>query len=198
MYTVVPYSDTLDLAAFYKDAEARGFANNSSKKVMVDCFRNEPKKQTWMLYKDSIAMGSFAAHSFDDVMGPGSYRVLSRVCSFAEAAPRQGLLTLRKMMHEHRSLHDQIYLPVCIEWAGRENLYATSHPSDVASQRVVHQYYFPGLAEIGIMEKVKDVVYRNTYQTVWRINVDKFEANLAKFPRWQYVVSTTPWHQESS
>jgi len=184
MYNIVKWSPTLDLSDFYSEAARKGFKNNSSQQAMIDCFRNEHKWNAWILYQDNKAIGSVAAHTFDDVMGVGSYRVLTRVCTFGTARPSKGLITPRRLIAEHQNLTDQFLLPACISWAGRDNLYATSNTSKEASQRLVHSYYFPTLEQIGIVKKIKEVHYRHTDQTVWKINVDAFEENLAKYPRW--------------
>lgn len=184
MFKLIKWRENLNLDSFYQQAARRGFVNNSSQKVMIDCFRNEQEWNAWILYKDSHAVGSVAAHSFDAVMGPGSYRVLTRVCSFAEVRLNRGLTTPKRLVAEHQNLTDQFFLPQCIEWAGRKNLYATSNNSKEASQRLVHKYYFPTLQELGIVEQVGQIHYRHTDQTVWKINVDRFEENLNKYPRW--------------
>ena len=185
MYKIVQWSKELDLTSFYIEAARRGFENNSSEKRLVDCFKNERESQVWILYQHNKPVGSVAAHSFDDVMGPGSYRILTRVCSFAEARPSKGLITPKRLIAEHQNLTDQFFLPTCIEWAGRNNnLYATSNESTVASQRLVHSFYFPTLEKIGIVTREKEVFYRGTNQTVWKFNVAAFEENLGKYPRW--------------
>jgi hypothetical protein len=183
-FKLVDWSPTLDLSNFYSEASRRGFVNNASQKAMIDCFKNEKTWAVWILYQNNEAVGSVAAHSFDDVMGPNSFRVLSRVCAFAETAPRTGLLTLNRMVREHQHISDQYFLPKCIEWAGKENIYATSNQSKEASQRLVHTIYFPTLEKVGIVEHVKEVYYRGHWQTVWRINAEKFLENLGKFPKW--------------
>lgn len=184
MYKLVEWSPELDLTEFYEEASSRGFANNSSQKAMIDCFRNEKLWKAWILYQDSKAVGSVVSHTFDDVMGYGSFRVLARTCTFGTARPNGGLITPRRLIAEHQNLTDQFLLPACIEWAGKDKLYATSNDSKVASQRLVHRYYFPTLAKLGIVEKVKEVHYRNTDQTVWKINADRFLENLERYPRW--------------
>ena len=182
MYKIVPWTEDLDLTEFYAEAESRGFTNNANQHVMVDCFKNERKSAVWMLYKDDKAVGSVAAHTFPE-MGLGAYRVLARTCTFGNARPNGGLITPKKLIAEHQNLTDQFLLPVCINWAKGE-LYATSNESTVASQRLVHRHYFPTLAKLGIVERVCEMNYRSTYQTVWRIYPDKFLANLELYPRW--------------
>jgi len=184
MYNLVEWSPELDLTDFYNEASRRGFVNNSSQKAMIDCFNNEQEWMVWILYENNCAIGSVAAHSFNDVM-PGGYRILTRVCTFAEARKDKGLITPKRLIAEHQNLTDQFLLPKCIEWvAGRGRMFATSNASKEASQRLVHSYYFPTLAKLGIVEKIKDVHYRHTDQTVWEIHADKFFENLEKYERW--------------
>lgn len=182
MYTVVKWHEALDLEQFYKDAADRGFVNNASQKILVDSLAKEKEWCVWILYYNNKAVGSVGAHSFPE-MGENAYRVLARTCTFGTARPNSGLITTKKLIAEHQNLTDQFLLPACIEWA-RGELYATSNESPVASQRLVHRHYFPTLAKLGIVERVCDMNYRNTDQTVWRIYPDKFLANLECYPRW--------------
>jgi hypothetical protein len=186
MYKIVPWSESLDLTYFYDQARYRGFVNNQSQKVMVDCFRSEKEWAVWILYENDLPIGSVAAHTFNEVMGENTFRILTRVCTFAEARPSNGLITPKRLIAEHQNLTDQFLLPTCINWVNnRGRMFATSNASKEASQRLVHSHYFPTLAKIGIVEKIKDVTYRNTYQTVWEIFPDKFLENLNKYPRWK-------------
>tara|TARA_B110000211_G_scaffold125644_1_gene144696 strand:+ start:102 stop:659 length:558 start_codon:yes stop_codon:yes gene_type:complete len=184
MYKLSKWNDLLDLSNFYAEAERRGFKNNSSQAAMIDCFRSEREWEAWILYKDGQAIGSVAAHSFDDVV-PGGYRILTRVCTFAEARKDKGLITPKRLVAQHQNLTDQFLLPQCLKWVGNKGrVFATSNASKEASQRLVHSYYFPTLAKIGIVSKVKEVHYRHTDQTVWEIHPEKFYENLELYPRW--------------
>jgi len=71
MHKTIEWSQDLDLTEFYSEATHRGFINNSSQKTMIDCFRNEREWNAWILYKNNRAIGSVAAHSFDDVVPGG-------------------------------------------------------------------------------------------------------------------------------
>lgn len=184
-YNVIKWTPELDLTNFYAEARRRGFVNNSSQKVMIDCFRNEREWNAWILYENNKAIGSVVAHSFDDVMGPNSYRILTRVCTFGEARPTHGLITPKRLIAEHQNLTDQFLLPQCLDWVNnRGNVYGTSNESREASQRLVHRHYFPTLVKIGVAKKIKNVHYRYTDQTVWQIYPDKFIEHLNLFPRW--------------
>jgi hypothetical protein len=185
MFKLVNWSENLDLNNFYSEAASRGFVNNSSQKAMIDCFRNEREWAAWILYQDSNAIGSVAAHSFNDVMGANSYRVLARTCILNGNRKSKGLMTAKVAIGQHQNLTNQFLLPKCIEWvAGRGNIYATSNKSREASQQLVHNYYFPTLEKLGIVKYVKEVHYRYTDQTVWQIFPDKFLKNLELYPRW--------------
>lgn len=184
-YHLVEWRPDLNLNEFYKTASQKGFVNNSSQKVMIDCFKNEREWKAWILYQQNKAIGSVASHSFDDVMGPNSYRVLTRVCTFAESRPKKGLITPKRLIAEHQNLTDQFLLPKCIEWVNsRGRMFATSNESKEASQRLVHRHYFPTLEKIGIVSKIKTIFYRGTEQTVWQIYPDKFLSSLNQYPRW--------------
>lgn len=184
MFELKQWSEELDLTNFYEEAARRGFVNNSNQKAMIDCFKNERDWNAWILYENERAVGSVAAHSFDDVMS-GGYRILTRVCTFAESRKGKGLITPKRLVAEHQNLTDQFLLPQCIEWVNnRGPMFATSNTSSEASQRLVHSYYFPTLAKLGIVTNVKDIHYRHTDQTVWEIHADKFYANLERYPRW--------------
>ena len=58
MYKIVPWSIDLDLSSFYEQAKQKGFVNNASQHMLVDCFKNETEKQTWILYYNDVAVGS--------------------------------------------------------------------------------------------------------------------------------------------
>lgn len=186
MYKLIEWSPELDLDEFYKKAEKRGFENNSCQEKMIDCFRNEKDWNAWILYNDkNEAIGSVASHTFDKVV-PDSFRVLTRVCTFAEGRKSQGLITSKKLIAQHQNLTDQFLMPKCIKWVnGRGRIFATSNKSKEASQRLVHKHYFPTLEKLGIVSKYKEnIYYRYTNQTVWEIFPDRFIKNLNKYPRW--------------
>lgn len=183
MYKIVPYSDDLDLREFYAEAEKKGFVNNATKHMLVDCFRNERESQTWILYYNNQAVGSVAAHSFDE-MGKNCYRIAARTCVFTDALPTDTLRT-RNQIVTHQHVTGQFLIPACIEWAGRKNkLFITSNNLEGGSQRLVHNIYFPAMVKTGQAEHICDMMYRGTMQSVWQLNVKNFYKELNKYPRW--------------
>jgi len=189
MLKLVEWDPNLRLTDFYRTAEQKGFLNNSSQSAMVDCFRTESSWNVWILYQNEVAVGSVAAHTFDDVMGEDSYRILSRVCVFPEITLQdKGLVSPYKRIQTHQHVTDQYFMPACIEWAKSDKLYATSNDSKVGKQRLVHNVYFPTLEKMGVAKKVKDVFYRGINQTVWQIYPEEFYTSLNKFPKWSEQV----------
>jgi len=185
MFELKEWNEELDLDVFYQKASQKGFVNNATQKSMVDCFRNEKDWAAWILYRDSVPIGSVAAHSFDDVMGENTFRVLARTC-ILEGVRSKGLMVAKTAIQQHQNMTNQFLLPACLDWVNnRGRVFATSNSNKEASQRLVHRYYFPTLEKIGLAKKsLEKIVYRYTEQTVWEIYPDKFLEDLEKYPRW--------------
>lgn len=180
-FNIKEWNEDTNLDSFYQEAKRRGFENNSSQERMIDTFRREREWKCWILYKEDTPIGSVVSHSFD-LMGRNAYRVLARTCCIGQHVT-QSLIKPQKLVSQHQNLTDQFLLPACLEWA-KGDCYSTSNNSPVASQRLVHKYYFPTLQEMGIVDNVGEVFYRKTLQTVWKIYPDRFFENLNRYPRW--------------
>jgi hypothetical protein len=187
MYNIIPWSNELNLEEFYKDAAARGFMNNSSQKNMIDCFKNEKHWKVWILYYNNSAVGSVAAHSFDDVMGENSFRIAARTCVFTDKLSDNYNTALRtiSVITKHQNPTSQFLIPTCINWAPQNaRLYITTNKNEVGTQKKVHTIFGPALERKGIMKQIKEVYYRSTNQTVWELFPDKFSDDLARYPKW--------------
>lgn len=185
MYNLVQWSENLDLAEFYESAKARGFENNSSQRSMIDCFRNEREWNVWILYYNNMSVGSVAAHSFDDVMGENSYRIAARTCVFTDKLPINNLRTKNQII-THQHVTSQFLIPACINWVPLESrIFITSNENEAGTQRLVHKIFCPAMESEGVMKKIKDVFYRETYQTVWEFFPKKFCEKLEKYRRWK-------------
>jgi hypothetical protein len=182
-YKLIPWAAELDLAEFYSIAHAKGFDNNSSKKMLVDCFNVEREKQTWIFYNNNIAVGSVAAHSLDVL--PNAYRICARTCVFTDLLPFHQLRGLKYTCQRHQNITAQFLIPQCIEWAGYDkDLYITSHPSPIGTQKLVHNIYCPALESTGALVRTCEIEYRGHLQTFWKLNVDVFYEQLNQLPRW--------------
>jgi hypothetical protein len=179
MYKIIPWTPELDLTEFYAEADRRGFVNNASQKAMIDCFRDEREWCVWILYYNNNAIGSVGAHSIDE-----GYRICARTCAFTDMLPAQTLRT-RNQIQQHQHITAQFFMPVCIEWVGNNDMYITTHPSEVGTQRLVHTIWGPSLEKTGVLTKAFKREYRGCNQTFWKLNTSVFLEQLNKVPKWQ-------------
>jgi hypothetical protein len=183
-FTLVEWSEDLDLSDFYAKAAARGFDNNSSQKALVDCFKNEREFNVWILYLNGEACGSVACHTLD-LLGPNAYRICARTCMLTEYRPISGLLTKKRMVHEFQHITPQLYMPANIAWAGTDkDLYISSNDSPIASQRLVHKMWCPEMERIGLLTRECELEYRGHIQTFWKLNTERFLTALSKTHQW--------------
>ena len=170
----------LDLADFYTKAEERGFSNNSSEKSLIQSISNEREYQLWILYYNEYAVGSVAAHSIDE-----GYRICTRTCILTDLIPTQSLRT-RNQIITHQHITAQFFIPECIKWVnGKGNMYITTHPSNIGTQRLVHKIWAPLLVKTNVLTKAFDKEYRGHMQTFWKLNSDEFLSQLSKVKSWQ-------------
>lgn len=183
MFKIVPWSSDQDLSDFYNNAKIRGFDNNASEHMLVNCFQNETDKQVWILYYDGTAVGSVAAHTLD-IMGDRSFRICARTCVFSDLLPMTSLRTVDGII-KHQNYTAQYLMTACIEWAGRDKyLYITSNESSSGSQRLVHKIFCPALVKTGVLEYSGDREYRGLVQSFWKVNVVRFYEDLDRYGRW--------------
>ena len=169
MYSVIPWTEDLDLTDFYAEAGKRGFVNNASKQAMIDCFKNEVSWRVWILYYNDRAVGSVAAHSMKE-----GYRICARTCVLTHLLPTNTLRT-RNQIITHQHVTAQYLMPACIEWVPPwEDLYITSHLSEVGTQRLVHTVWGPSLEKTGVLTRAFEKEYRGHVQTFWKLNVEVF------------------------
>ena len=183
MFKIVQWSEDLDLAEFYATAEAKGFTNNSSQKMLVDSLANEKQWAVWILYYHDKAVGSVAAHSFPE-MGEDSFRIAARTCVFSDHIPISSIRT-RNQIVTHQHVTSQFLIPTCIEWTPPwANLYITSNKNSAGTQRLVHNIFGPAMEATGQMQRIKEIDYRGTRQTVWELFPKRFLEELERNPRW--------------
>jgi len=183
-YKVVEYSPKLDLTEFYKENQRRGLENNTSQQAMFDCFRNEPHWNGWLVEYNNRFIGGVCIHSFDDVMGPNSYRIYARSCFHTELSMKPtGYVKSHYTNLQNVGL--QLFTPVSIEWAGIDKkFYGSSNSRDVGSAQVVDKVWFPRLAERGIFTRITEVFYRGHYQNIWELNVQEYLRQIKTVPHW--------------
>lgn len=183
MFEIKPWSLELDISEFYKEAELRGFKNNSSRQMLVDSLSKERQWAVWILYYNHKPVGSVAAHSFDEI-GEDCYRIAARTCVFTDLLPYNSLRT-RNQIVTHQHATSQFLIPTCIDWVPKgARMFITSNENDVGTQRLVHKIFAPAMVETGQMRLVKNLHYRGTEQSVWELFPNKFLKELSMHPRW--------------
>lgn len=183
-YKLIDWTPDLDLTEFYAEANRRGFVNNASQKMLVDSLSREDRWNVWILYYKNQAVGSVGVHSLPE-LGPNAYRICTRTCVFTDMLPYHQLRGLKYTCQQHQNITAQFFIPACITWAGKDaDLYISSHPSDVGTQRLVHNIYCPALVETGALECTCELEYRGHLQTFWKLNVPVFTKQLNSLPRW--------------
>lgn len=186
MYKIIPWSDELDLTAFYTTAAKKGFVNNSTKSMLVDSLAKEKEWGVWILYYNDKAIGSVGAHSFPE-MGNNDYRIAVRTCVFTDELPEpysSRLHTINGII-THQNPTAQFLIPTCINWVPTgSNIYITSNESPIGTQRKVHNIFGPALEKSGQLKKITNIKYRGTMQTVWQLYPDKFLKELEKYDKW--------------
>lgn len=188
-YKIVKWTEELDktLSNFYDEAGRRGFTNNSSRKMLIDSIAREQEWAAWILYYNNRAVGSVAAHSFPE-MGERCYRIAARTCVFTDLLPGVygSALRTKSVITEHQNPTAQFLIPACLDWApANSKLYITSNQSPVGTQRRVHTIFGPLLERQGTMQRVADIKYRGSQQTVWQFFPHVFYEQINRYPRWQ-------------
>ena len=183
---MTPWSPELDLTNFYSRAAAKGYENNATQQMLVDCFARERHSQTWIMYYGDQAAGSVASHSIDlPELGPDAYRICARTCVLTDLLPRTSLRTITGIIN-HQNYTAQYLMPTCIEWTPPwADLYITSTDQEVGSQRLVNRIFCPALEATGVLEFAGKYLYRNTEQNFWRVNVNRFYEELNTYGRWE-------------
>jgi hypothetical protein len=184
MYEIVEWNKNLDLSEFYSLAAKKGFANNSSQKMLVDCFRTEKDWNVWILYKEKKAIGSVAAHSFENIMGENTYRIAARTCILTDISDKNTLRTKNQIVtHQHYT--SQFLIPACLSWVPNDAfVYITTNRLEAGTQRLVNKIFAPAMEKTGQMSYIKDVEYRGCVQSVWQFYPDRFWHEMSKYPRW--------------
>lgn len=183
MLRLITWSPEIDLSEFYLKSSQKGFVNNSSRKAMVDCFKDERQKQTWILFFHEKIVGSVAAHSLD-IFEKESYRICARTCILTENLPKLSLRTLTGIK-THQNYTAQFLMPVCIDWCPpSSDLYITSNDSEFGSQKLVNDLFCPALESTGVLIFSGTFEYRSVKQNFWKVNVEKFYQQLLYYGRW--------------
>lgn len=189
MYQIKEYHPGMDLSIFYQMCSERGFLNNSSAKSLIYTFDQQKFFKLWILFYNSMPVGSTAVHDFDDPMGEHSYRICARTCVLSDMLPIKHVRT-KNGITNHQNICSQIFIPVIINsLPNNSRCYITSSNKNEASMKQVNSIWAKLLSKQGVLEKVKNIFYRGHDQTVWLLNTKKFLLQLQQHPRWEYSLT---------
>jgi hypothetical protein len=187
LYKLVQWSNQLNLAEFYSESQSRGFENNASQRVMIDCFKNESQWNAWVLYHDTKAVGSSVAHSLP-MLGKHAYRICARTCVLTNllSGTYGNALRTKTVITKHQNPTSQFFIPAQIAWAGANaDLYISTNLSEVASQRSVNNTFAKLLEKTGVLKLATTEEYRGHIQNFWKLNTDLFLEQLNQAGVWK-------------
>lgn len=180
MYKILDFDSSIDLTDFYNLAKSKGFLNNCNQNVLYNSFTHFNKFKVWLLFYDNVCIGSVAAHSLEEIgFLNNAYRIGARTCVLTDLDKKHPTLRTKNQILTHQNVTAQILLPLCIEWAKKENnLYITSNENDHGTQKLVHKIFCPTLQASGALEKPIEFEYRLSIQSFWKMNVDVYYQQL--------------------
>ena len=181
MFRLVEFDESLNLSDFYKECDEKGYTNNNSQKRIWDRFKKYKKHNTWIFYRDFTPMGSVVAHSFDEYK-KDSFRVLVCTCVL-EKHTKYNFIGQASQFKKHQHFTAQFYIPKMIEWCGiNSSMYITTHPEETGQMKKVHSLIMQLWKGMKLVERVDEITYRNSRQTVWKFNAKEFLKQLDKYP----------------
>ena len=182
MLEILKFNKDLKLDTFFKECDKRGLVNNNSQERIYDSFKRYDKFQTWILFRDKNPVGSVVAHSFDDYK-PGSFRILARTCILTDKIKFKRIGNFSEHFKQHQHVVPRYFVKTCIEWCGADSeMYFTTHPSETGKMKAVHNIITRFWSKMGLVKRIEDIEYRNSLQTVWKVNGRMFLDQINKYP----------------
>ena len=192
MYRFEIYNGTQDLTQWYKDAEEKGYYNNSNKEMLVDWVEKHEDATLFLLYYNEHIVGNSVVHSLKElgILGKNAYRIGARTCLIRDRIDGGRVYAPANGPVNHHTV--QMLLPVCIEHVGRDKpVYISTHEGGVGSQDRVHKVWTYFTNKLGITGDSIDLEYKGAFQTFRRIDVDRMY-DLLKEARWPEAEQAIP------
>jgi hypothetical protein len=113
-------------------------------------------------------------------MGPNCWRV-GRTSLLVPPLGKGKSIITKFQNHTDQFLH-----PAVIKFVSERKgeLYSTTNMNPEAKQNQSHLIYFPLIEKMGVVDKVGDMDYRYTKQSVWKFNFNRFWELYNLFPKW--------------
>jgi hypothetical protein len=194
MFELKLYNNDIDLSDFYKEAEKKKFYNNSSQEMLIDYISKYEDAKLWLLLYDKKVVGTVVAHRLRElgILGKDAYRIGARTCVLTHLIGKQRVKSLKGKTDIHYSHASQFLLPACIEGVGKDKpLYLSTHTGNIGSQNKVHNFWAKHFHIAGVLENPIELEYRGSFQTFWKVNVDKFYETL-RLSRWPEAEDVIP------
>lgn len=194
MFELKLYNNDIDLSDFYKEAEKKKFYNNSSQEMLIDYISKYEDAKLWLLLYDKKVVGTVVAHRLRElgILGKDAYRIGARTCVLTHLIGKQRVKSLKGKTDIHYSHASQFLLPACIEGVGKDKpLYLSTHTGNIGSQNKVHNFWAKHFHIAGVLENPIELDYRGSFQTFWKVNVDKFYETL-RLSRWSEAEDVIP------
>lgn len=194
MFELKLYNNDIDLSEFYKEAEKKKFYNNSSQEMLIDYISKYEDAKLWLLLYDKKVVGTVVAHRLRElgILGKDAYRIGARTCVLTHLIGKQRVKSLKGKTDIHFSHASQFLLPACIEGVGKDKpLYLSTHTGNIGSQNKVHNFWAKHFHIAGVLENPIELEYRGSFQTFWKVNVNKFYETL-RLSRWSEAEDVIP------
>ena len=192
MYRFEIYNGTQDLTQWYKDAEEKGYYNNSNKEMLVDWVEKHEDATLFLLYYNEHVVGNSVVHSLKElgILGKNAYRIGARTCLIRDRIDGNRVYAPANGPVNHHTV--QMLLPVCIEHVGRDKpVYISTHEGGVGSQDRVHKVWTYFTNKLGITGDSIDLEYKGAFQTFRRIDTNRMY-ELLKDARWPEAEQAIP------
>lgn len=181
MFSIKEYNDKLDLTEFYKQAQLKGYTNNSNQDVLYDNMKHFEDYNVWLLYWKDKAVGSVGVHTLEElnILGDNAYRIGVRTCMLSHLIDGPKALLVqnyrRAPMNHYTS---QFLLPMCIKYCGADKpLYISTNDNEAGAQIKVHRTWATIMNKLGYLEDPIELDYRNNFQNFWKLNTEFYLQN---------------------
>ena len=175
MYKLEKYTNQ-DLTQFYKDAEVKGFYNNSSKEMLLDYIEKYNDTQMFLLYWNDRVVGTSVCHSLKElgILGKNAYRISARTCiinNYIGGTRAHSVHNYRHSPMNHWT--SQMLTPVCMYAVGLDKpQYISTNTNEVGSQSKVHRIWSKIMHDQGYLKDPIELEYKGSFQTFWRVDVE--------------------------
>lgn len=187
MWKTEIYNGTQDLSNFYLEAEKKGFYNNSSPEMLIGYIEKYNDATLHLLYFKNLIVGTVVSHRLKElnILDKNAYRIAARTCVLTHLVEgwKSSLKRYDDLIWNNPTA--QFLIPACISHVGRDaSMYISTHTGNVGKQNAVHRIWTKAQVDAGILKTPIEIEYKNSFQTFWKVDVDKFEE----------IINANKWH----